>query len=190
MGSGLERYQQCKCKGLRECTPELHENKTEFKISLFGPCKVGKTALTNRIVNDRFDEEYTKTLICEQPEITRIVSEEEIKVKLVNPLGDEKCIIINNYIYYKNTDALLLIFAFDDKKSFEELKQRYNNEKDNFSSKVYVIGNKIDKYLDYEVSEEEAKEFANKINLHPGIIVGRLQKEHLLSYDNKLNELK
>ena len=58
-----------------------------------------------------------------------------------------------------------------------------------FSGKKYTI--EVVKLEDIaETGKDIIIEFANKMNLHPGIIVGRLQKEHLLSYDNKLNELK
>jgi Zn-dependent peptidase ImmA (M78 family) len=39
------------------------------------------------------------------------------------------------------------------------------------------------------ISEQSIKGFAKKIEIHPGIIVGRLQREGLIPY-NKLNDLK
>jgi len=39
-------------------------------------------------------------------------------------------------------------------------------------------------------SEEEIQDFSRKINIHPGIVVGRLQHEAQISYNSTLNRLK
>ena len=39
-------------------------------------------------------------------------------------------------------------------------------------------------------SQEEICEFATQLNIHPGIVVGRLQLEGLIKYATTLNKLK
>lgn len=73
-----------------------------------------------------------------------------------------------------------------------ELINRLENQADDFSKNILIPQEEYYDFIrhkDYK-DKDILIEFANKMNLHPGIIVGRLQKEHLLSYDNKLNELK
>ena len=56
MGSRLEKnHRECRCCGCIH-QDSSNERKTKIKISLFGPCEVGKNALTNRIVDNTFIE--------------------------------------------------------------------------------------------------------------------------------------
>lgn len=87
----------------------------------------------------------------------------------------------------------MLIINSENKLSEDsELINRLEKQADDFSKNILIPQ---EEYYDF-IQNKDFKdkeiliEFANKMNLHPGIIVGRLQKEHLLSYDNKLNELK
>ena len=163
MGSRLgKKHRKFKCGCISR---DSYHRKTNLKFSLFGPCEVWKTALQNRIVNDSFIEEYSKTITKNCLEIKRTVDGEEITINIVDMSGEEKFRSVNK-LFYIHSDALLMVFALDDKNSFEELKQRYNytsNINNEYWSKAYLIGNKKDK-CQPEVSEKEARKFANEIN--------------------------
>ena len=68
---------------------------------------------------------------------------------------------------------------------FEEVSLEY--EADYFAKESLIPSSELDKLLAYD--ENSVIEFANKINIHPGIVVGRLQKEQKIKY-SQLNHLK
>lgn len=78
---------------------------------------------------------------------------------------------------------------------FEEdaLIQRLEKEADNFSRNTLIPEEEYSKFINdnqNSFSEEAIIKFAEKINILPGIVVGRLQQDKYLSYQTKLNSLK
>ena len=69
----------------------------------------------------------------------------------------------------KGAHGIILVFSFTNRESFENLENWINFIKDNFHDNDIIIvlfGNKIDIELDYwEVTSDEAKEYAQKKNL-------------------------
>ena len=64
------------------------------------------------------------------------------------------------------------------------------NEADQFAKDLLIPPEYYKPFINENIfSEQNIRDFANSINIHPGIVVGRLQKEELLPY-NHLNKLK
>ena len=84
---------------------------------------------------------------------------EKVTLSLVDTAGQEKFKCLSSQ-YYKNADAVLFVFALDDKMSFynisEWMKLFYNNNK-NKNILKYLIGNKND--LPIEIEESTIKIF-------------------------------
>ena len=75
---------------------------------------------------------------------------------------------------------------FDTSDSIED----YEKEADQFAKDLLIPAKEYEKFIaDTIFSEQRVRDFATFINIHPGIIVGRLQKEGLLPYTH-LNKLK
>lgn len=73
-----------------------------------------------------------------------------------------------------------------------ELTDRLEAQADEFSQNILIPVKDFEDFVQNKdfTDKQVLIEFANKINIHPGIIVGRLQRERLLAYNSKLNELK
>ena len=72
-----------------------------------------------------------------------------------------------NKIFYKGAQIAILVYDITCKESFEKLKSFWHKEILNFSHYNTVFGiaaNKSDLYKQEEVDENEAREFAKKIN--------------------------
>jgi len=87
-----------------------------------------------------------------------------INVQFWDTAGQEKYRAIADMIY-KKADIIILTYAINDKKSFEEI-QNYWYDEINYKSECKVIGlvgNKCDLYSQQQVDEIEARNYANSI---------------------------
>ena len=79
--------------------------------------------------------------------------------------GQEKYRAIGRH-FYKESYIVCLVYDISNKDSFEKLKSVWYPDLQQFGEKlriVAVVGNKIDKYLEEEVKDEDAKAFAEEI---------------------------
>ena len=66
----------------------------------------------------------------------------------------------------------------------------YESEADQFAKDLLIPPEYYEPFINEHVfSEQKIRDFASLINVDPGIVVGRLQKEELLPYTH-LNKLK
>lgn len=75
----------------------------------------------------------------------------------------------------------------------DELIQRLENDADAFSQNVLIPEAEYDDFVSMNqegFTEETIRAFAKKINIQPGIVVGRLQKDEYLGYQTVLNSMK
>lgn len=75
----------------------------------------------------------------------------------------------------------------------DDLIQKLESEADLFSRNTLIPKEEYDSFLEENqrgFSAESIRAFAEKINILPGIIVGRLQQDQYLSYQTNLNSLK
>ena len=75
----------------------------------------------------------------------------------------------------------------------DELIQRLENDADAFSQNVLIPEAEYDDFVSTNregFTEETIRAFAKEINIQPGIVVGRLQKDEYLGYQTVLNSMK
>ena len=87
-----------------------------------------------------------------------------VNVDIVDTAGQENFRSLNSQ-YYKKADGCLLVYEITNKKSFESIKDYYNEqiqEKCKKDIKVIVLGNKTDLEEKREVNPEEGANFASK----------------------------
>ena len=100
-----------------------------------------------------------------------------IKLELWDTVGQERLRSLPSK-YFSKGDGFFLLFDVNNKKTFEDItgwikdirKERGNANEQNFEKRtedevLVLIGNKIDKIGQRQVSREEALELANKYNL-------------------------
>jgi len=89
---------------------------------------------------------------------------------------------------------VLLVSENNDKNlETDDLIKRLEKEADEFSQETLIPGEEYKIFITenkQSFSENSIINFANKIKIHPGIIVGRLQQDEYLGYQTNLNNLK
>ena len=72
-----------------------------------------------------------------------------------------------------------------------ELTERLEKEADQFSRNLLIPEKDYHDFIDqHRFEEKDILEFSKKIEIHPGIVLGRLQKEGFVDYNTTLNSLK
>ena len=145
--------------------------RTFISIGTIGDSQVGKSAMTEIYLNREFSEEYLTTIgININTKDTKIIingEEKEIKVKIWDTAGQEKFKSISTQ-YIKNCDGILLIYAINNKKTFENIENWLNeieNKKKKNNIPLVLIGNKIDLEKEREVSFQEGEKLAQIYNM-------------------------
>ena len=133
-----------------------------FKIVLVGESKVGKTCIINQYSQGKFDPDT-------QPSLTAVFCKKEIN------LPDNTKISAHIYdtawlpkyrslakIFFKDAEAVILVYDPTDENSFKELKEFWNDQVKAFNLILAVGANKCD-LKEKKVKDEEGKEFADSI---------------------------
>ena len=146
--------------------------RTSISLGTLGDSHVGKSALTEIYLGREFSEEYISTIginaNIKDDKITIKGEEKKIKIKIWDTAGQEKYKSIATS-YIKTCNGIFLIYAINDRKSFENIEEwlKEVEEKKNTNNKVplVLIGNKIDLENERVVSKDEGKKLAQKFNL-------------------------
>ena len=89
-----------------------------------------------------------------------------LKFELFDSAGQKKYRFINR-MFYKDANAVVIVYDITSKNSFEEIKNFWGKEiKENCPPEtiIAIVGNKSHLFDKEEVSEEEAKQYAESIN--------------------------
>ena len=137
-----------------------------IKVTLIGESSVGKTCIINKYCKNLFDSNVDSTLGANysQKKIER--NGQRIRLDLWDTAGQEKYRAIGRH-FYKESYIVCLVYDITNKESFESIKTIWYPELTEYGEKykiIALIGNKIDKYLEEQVSEEQGKKFAQEIN--------------------------
>ena len=137
-----------------------------IKVTLIGESSVGKTSIINRYTRDAFTQELESTLGANysQKKIER--HGKKIRLDLWDTAGQEKYRAIGRH-FYKDSYIVCLVYDITNKESFERIKTVWYPELKEHGEKTKIlalVGNKIDKYLDEQVNEDDVKKYAEEIN--------------------------
>ena len=134
----------------------------KFNVSLLGESHVGKTCIASVFTGHEFDMNALTTIGLENYLANETFDGKVYKFKIFDTAGQERyrSIALNTI---NLSDGFLLVFAVDDRNSFETLGEWIKSIEDkcDISKKVLIlVGNKID-IEKREVKNEEAVSFAN-----------------------------
>ena len=151
--------------------------KSSMNLLLLGSSSVGKSSFVQKIFKNQFQEEMLSTLGIDIANTVVDVCGNIIKLELWDTVGQERLRSLPSK-YFSKGDGFFLLFDVNNKKTFEDItgwikdirKERGNANEQNFEKRtedevLVLIGNKIDKIGQRQVSREEALELANKYNL-------------------------
>ena len=133
-----------------------------FKIIVIGNSSVGKSCLTAQAVRNNFIEFYQATVGFEFLTFNLRINSNIIKLQIWDTCGQEiyKSLISN---FYRNCSLALIVYAINNRKSYEDAETWLNDLKNqsNPNVKVFLIGNKCDLENERLVSIEEGEKFKN-----------------------------
>ena len=144
------------------------EKKNSIKIILIGNSGVGKTCISQRYIkgNKDIDLNPNSTVGASYFQKFIEIDGKSISVDIWDTAGQEKYRSMGK-MFYKEAHIVLFIYDITNKESFKELQEVWykelteNGEKNLVSA---VVGNKSDLYLNEQVKEEDAREWAKQID--------------------------
>ena len=146
-----------------------------LKIILLGDTGVGKSSIIKRFMENSFDINVASTIGSNFLEKIVYVNGKKVKVEVWDTAGQEEFRSVTK-IFVKNSKIIILVYDVTLKHSFESLNYWYDfiqrELEQNFI--LGLAGNKTDLIFedgfDEEISSEEGKEFAKKINANFALV--------------------
>ena len=131
-----------------------------FKLIFIGDSSVGKSCLTSKAVKNNFEEYYQATVGFEFLTFNMKVNDKVIKLQIWDTCGQEiyKSLISN---FYRNSSLAVLVYAIDNKESFNHTENWLNDLKSqaNPDVRIFLIGNKADLEEERKVPKEEGEKY-------------------------------
>ncbi|CAF1561375.1 unnamed protein product [Rotaria sp. Silwood1] len=136
------------------------------QIALLGFPGVGKSSLAHHFVYKQFYNEYDpniKTNLYYQC----VIEGEEYDLVIVDNAGSDQYTL--NHSDFDTSDAYVLIYAIDDRQSFEmvsKIRDKIISTSPTTRIPIVLVGNKIDRKDERVVSSEEGRSLARAWNVH------------------------
>ena len=140
--------------------------KPEYKVTLLGAGGVGKSALTLRIISGVFTPTYNPTVEDYYRHDTMVDGVGPCIVEILDTAGTEQFASMRQ-LYISNCRAFALVYSIDDRASFEETVELYQQIITSVSNPseitVVLVGNKCDLEDCREVDTSEARKAAKDL---------------------------
>lgn len=120
--------------------------KPEYKVTLLGAGGVGKSALTLRIISGQFTPTYNPTIEDYYRHDTNVEGVGHCIVEILDTAGTEQFASMRQ-LYISNGEAFALIYSVENRDSFEEVQELYEQLQETKKTKditVVLVGNKCD----------------------------------------------
>ena len=131
-----------------------------FKLIFIGDSSVGKSCLTAKALKNNFEEYYQATVGFEFLTFNMKVNDKVIKLQIWDTCGQEiyKSLISN---FYRNSSLAVLVYAIDNKESFNHVENWLNDLKSqaNPDVRIFLVGNKADLEEDRKIKKEEGEKY-------------------------------
>jgi len=137
-----------------------------FKVLLLGDSGVGKTSLILRYTDETFNSKLVNSIGVDFKMKKKEIDGKVIKVQIWDTAGHERFRAIT-YSYYRGANAIIIVFDLTEDKSFLSIRD-WLKQIDKYASKnvfKFLVGNKSDLQHKRLVSFEDAKKFADELNI-------------------------
>ncbi len=138
-----------------------------IKIALLGETGVGKTCIIERWVAGSFSarREATRGAAFKSKVVKSPNGENEIKVNVWDTAGQEVYRSLTS-LYYKDAEAVLLVYDVTNMKSFNELTYWVEQVRSKASRdcSITIVGNKVDDVVNCQVDSATGARFAKEHN--------------------------
>ena len=141
------------------------EKTISVKMIIVGSVNVGKTSLVTRYATGSFQEVTKSTSNASFITKTKIIDGIKYEIKLWDTAGQEKYRSLTK-IFIKDAKIAILVYAIDDKNSFDDLKIWLDIIQETNSNNLIlgVAANKADLYKSALVTDDQGKKYAQQIN--------------------------
>jgi len=133
-----------------------------FKVLLIGDSGVGKSSILLRWVDDEFEEDHPATIGVDFKTKMMSLDSKRINLTIWDTAGQEKFRSLTSS-YYRGTHGIILVYDVTKRPSFAAL-EHWLNEIQIYATNpdviLLLVGNKIDKQAEREVTREEGQRFA------------------------------
>jgi|688.fasta_scaffold653462_2 Ras-related protein Rab-1A len=132
-----------------------------LKILFLGDSNVGKSCLIKRFIDNEFDNRLSST-ICIDFKIKRI-KEEDLKLYMWEITSIKDC-----HSFFKDANGIFIFFDITNEKSFLNI-QDYINAVKNYNKlniPIIILGSKSDLNDDRKILYQDAKNFADSMNVN------------------------
>jgi small GTP-binding protein len=141
----------------------------EIKVVILGESGVGKSNIINRYNGGEFNPNSSPNNSSFFMSKNLIFGEKIYRINLWDTAGQEKYHSLTK-IFLKETKIVFLVYAINDKLSFEKLDFWYKIVKESCDDAILaIIGNKKDLYEEEQINEEEAIKKAESFNATFGL---------------------
>jgi len=137
-----------------------------FKLLLIGDSGVGKSCLLLRFADDTYTDSYISTIGVDFKIRTVDLDTKTIKLQIWDTAGQERFRTITSS-YYRGAHGIIIVYDITDKESFDNVRQ-WLFEIDRYASESVcklLVGNKSDLTNKRAVEYEQAKAFADELNV-------------------------
>ena len=133
-----------------------------FKLIVIGDSGVGKSCLAIKATKDTFDTLYSPTIGFEFMTFFIKVEEVNIKLQIWDTCGQEVYRSLINSFYH-NSSLAFLVYAINDKISFNNLESWLNEIRttSNPDVNIFIIGNKVDLENERVIPKDVGQGFAD-----------------------------
>ena len=135
--------------------------RTVLPLMLLGDGQVGKTSLILKLTGNEFNDSQLTTVGKESYIYQTKLHGYDLKMKIWDTAGQERFKSMSVQVI-KNSDAVILVYAINDKNTFNALDtwiSKLNDTMDISKKPIIILGNKSD-LNEREVSYEEGKKYA------------------------------
>lgn len=138
-----------------------------FKLIMIGNAGVGKSCLSLKGTTGKFEETYVATVGFDFFSFYAKINDKIIRLQIWDTCGQEgyRSLVQN---FYKGTSLSILVYAINDTKSFNEIKD-WVKQLRIFAAvdvKMFLIGNKCDLEEERLVNKEQGIKLQNDENFH------------------------
>ncbi|XP_040926929.1 GTP-binding protein Rhes-like [Betta splendens] len=133
------------------------KEKTQVRLVFLGAAGVGKTALIQRFLQDKFEPKHRRT-VEEMHSREYDVGGIKVTVEILDTSGSYSFPAMRK-LSIQNSDAFALVYAIDDPESLEAVKSLRDEIleiKEDKYTPIVVVGNKADRQQQRQVSSEAA----------------------------------